>query len=100
MPGIGVRRLLCLPWSLLLLLPLVSGCKLPERGPAPAATTSSSDEAERTRKIQEKAAEIERKQAELQTMQGTDQEKIDAANELEKERQELNQMQEQSGSKP
>jgi len=97
MPGKGIR----LPWllvSLVALLPL--GCKLPERQAAPAAAASSADEAERTRKIQEKAAEIERKQAELQTMQGTDQEKIDAANELEKERQELIQMQEQGGSKP
>jgi TolA-binding protein len=97
MQGIRVRRLPSLLLSLLALLPLVSGCKLPEHSAAPTATASSSDEAERTRKIQEKAAEIERKQAELQTMQGTDQEKIDAANEIEKLRQELTQMQESGG---
>jgi hypothetical protein len=42
--------------------------------------------------MEEKAAEIERRAEEIRTMEGTDQEKIDAANELEKERQELNRM--------
>ena len=98
MQGSRVRR----PWSLqilsllLLLLPLCGGCKMPASKPAAASSSSSStSEAERTRKMEEKAADIERKAAEIQTMQGTDQEKIDAVNALEKERRELTEMQEQ-----
>jgi hypothetical protein len=82
----------------MLLLPTLWACEMPSTG-TPAATTSttSSSEAEKTRKIEEKAAEIERRAAEIQNMQGTEQEKIDAVNQLEKDRQELTRMQE-SGS--
>jgi hypothetical protein len=92
-----------LSWLLLsvlsLLLPFFSGCNKPPGGTpaADSSSASSTSEAERTRKIEEKAAEIERKAAEIQTMQGTEQEKIDAVNALEKERQELIDMQ-SSGS--
>jgi len=98
MQGSRARR--PLPWLVLsilsLLLPFFAGCQKPSSG-TPAAetgTTSSTSEAERTRKIEEKAAEIQRKEAEIQTMQGTEQEKIDAVNALDKERRELQEMQE------
>ena len=82
---------------LLLLLPASWGCDMPSHKPPAAADSSASapSESERTRKIEEKAAAIERKAAEIQTMQGTDQEKADAVNELDKMRRELNEMQEQ-----
>jgi TolA-binding protein len=63
---------------------------------APAAGSSSQEaaggqsQAERTRAMEEKAREMEKKAAEIQNMQGTEQEKIDAVNKLEQERQELN----------
>lgn len=86
-------------WPLLfllaLLLPVTWGCNLPPSGTSSASTdSSSSSEAERTRKMEEKAAEIERHAEEIRNMQGTDQEKIDAMNRLEQERRELNEMQE------
>lgn len=72
-----------------------SGCKMPETGAVGAAApSSSSDEAERTRKIEEKAAEIERLSAEIQNMNGTEQEKIDAVNRLDEMRRELQELQE------
>jgi hypothetical protein len=79
-----------------LLLPFFAGCQKPPGGTpaADAGSASSTSEAERTRKIEEKAAEIDRKAAEIQTMQGTEQEKIDAVNALDKERRELQEMQE------
>jgi hypothetical protein len=103
MQGSRVRRPLSWPiLSLLLLLPAAQACKMPGHSAAGSASSSSSSsssssgsEAERTRKIEEKSAEIERKAAEIQTMQGTDQEKTDAVNALDKERRELTEMQEQ-----
>ena len=78
----------------LFLATVASGCEMPQSGGASGtATTSSSDEAERTRKIEEKAAEIERMAAEIQTMTGTEQEKIDAVNRLEEKRRELQELQ-------
>lgn len=55
---------------------------------APGATRWS--EAERTKAMEEKARQLDQKAAEIQSMQGTEQEKIDAVNKLEQERQELN----------
>ena len=82
----------------LLLLPILWACEMPSTGtPTTTATSTSSSEAEKTRKMEEKAAEIQRKEEELRNMQGTDQEKIDAANAIEKDRQELIDMQ-NSGS--
>ena len=82
----------------LLLLPILWACEMPSTGtPATTSTTTSSGEAEKTRRMEEKAAEIQRKEEELRNMQGTDQEKIDAANAIEKDRQELMDMQ-NSGS--
>jgi hypothetical protein len=88
-----------LPWSvfsiLLLLLAFSTGCQLPGGSSSGAASDSSAagDEAERTRRMEEKAAEIERRAEEIRTMEGSDQEKIDAVNELERERRELEEMQ-------
>lgn len=89
------------PWLVLLSLLLLSAlgaCEMPSTGtPSTAGATTSSSEAEKTRKMEEKAAEIRRKEEEIRNMQGTEQEKIDAVNALEKERQELIEMQ-NSGS--
>ena len=57
-----------------------------------ASSEESSSEADRTRAMEEKAAELDRRAEEIRTMDGTEQEKIDAVNELERERQELNRM--------
>ncbi|HEY7213844.1 MAG TPA: hypothetical protein VIC28_04400 [Thermoanaerobaculia bacterium] len=85
-------------WALpfLLALSLMTwGCNMPPSGSSSTASDSStSSEAERTRKMEEKAAEIERHAEEIRNMQGTEQEKIDAMNRLEEERRELNEMQE------
>jgi hypothetical protein len=91
----GRRPLSWLVLSLLSLLPCLAGCQMPSSSPPSAGSSSTStSEAERTRKIEEKAAEIDRKAAEIQSMQGTEQEKMDAVNALEKERRELQEMQE------
>jgi TolA-binding protein len=83
----------------LLLLPTLWACEMPSTGgSASTATATSSSEAEKTRKMEEKAAEIRRKEEEIRNMQGTEQEKIDAVNALEKERQELIDMQDDSGT--
>jgi uncharacterized lipoprotein YajG len=57
---------------------------------ASAQGGSFQSEAERTKAMETKAHELERKAGEIQNMQGTEQEKIDAVNKLEQERQELN----------
>jgi uncharacterized protein HemX len=82
--------------ALALILVTVSwGCQMPQsRGTSSTKSTDSQSEAERTRKIEEKAAEIERHAQEIQNMTGTEQEKIDAVNRLEQERRELQEMQE------
>lgn len=75
------------------LVTVSSGCEMPQSGGgAGDAATSSSDEAERTRKIEEKAAEIEHLSEEIQNMTGTEQEKIDAVNRLEEKRRELQEL--------
>ena len=98
MNGRSVRRRLS--WLVLSLLVLAGSwsCELaPGGSSSTVSSTASSEEAERTRKMEEKAAEIERMAAEIQTMQGTEQEKIDAVNRLDEARRELQRMQE-SGS--
>lgn len=97
MQGIRVRR--PLPWLVLSVLSLLLapswGCKLPQAGPSTEeAASTSAGEAERTRKIEEKAAEIQRKEEEIRNMQGSEQDKIDAVNELDRMRRELNDLQE------
>jgi hypothetical protein len=109
MTGYRVRRvrraLSCLIPALLLFS--LGACKLlPGNSSSTSATSSSaaaapsSSEAERTRKIEEKAAEIKRHEEDLQNMTGTDQEKIDAANKIDQERRELQEMQENGSSQP
>jgi hypothetical protein len=97
MRGTGMRH----PWTILsilaLLFALSSGCQLPGGSSSSGAASESSaggDEAERTRQMEEKAAEIERRAEEIRNMEGSDQEKIDALNELDRERRELERMQE------
>ena len=91
-------------WLVLSLTVLLAslGCQMPsstvDSGTGEEGAASSSDEAERTRRIEEKAAEIERRAEEIRNMQGTEQEKIDAMNELERQRRELMEMQESGGS--
>jgi hypothetical protein len=88
-------------WLLLALLPAFGGwaCKQkPKEAPAAAADDSAAtSQAEKTRKMEAKAAEIERHAEEIRTMEGTEQEKIDAVNRLDKERKELADMQEDPG---
>lgn len=90
MRGSRVRR-----WwpvlSLLLLLPW-AGCNMPSSSPSPS--TGSSEEAEKTRRMEEKAAEYQRHAEEVRNMEGTEQEKVDAMNSLDQERRELNEMSE------
>ena len=58
----------------LLLAPLVSGCEIPQTGSVSGtASTSSSAEAERTKKIEAKAAEIERMAQDIQNKNCTEQ---------------------------
>ena len=57
-------------------------------------------EAERTRKMEEKAAEIERMAEEIRTMEGSEQDKIDAVNRLEEARRELTAMEEEGDEGP
>ena len=88
-----MRRLL--PWLVLSLLVLslaVAGCQMPSSQPA-GGTASTEAEADKTRRMEEKAAEIARKEEEIRNMQGTEQEKIDAMNELDRMRRELADMQ-------
>ena len=85
------------PWLLVLvLLSGAWGCESPpSSGTAETDDAGSTDEAERTRKMQELAAEIERDAEEIRTMEGTEEEKLDALNRLEEKRQELNRLAEE-----
>jgi len=61
-------------------------------GDGSAQGGSYQSEAERTKAMEEKARELDKKAAEIQNMQGSEQEKTDAVNKLEQERQELHNM--------
>jgi TolA-binding protein len=85
----------------LIVLSTALGCQMPASTSSSGTEeedTSSANEAERTRLIEEKAAGIARREEEIRNMQGTEQEKIDAVNELERERRELMEMQEGGSS--
>jgi uncharacterized sporulation protein YeaH/YhbH (DUF444 family) len=73
-----------------------AGCRRHSAPPAAGDASSQGSEyqsqAERTKAMEAKARELDQKAAEIQNMQGTEQEKIDAVNKLEQERQELNKM--------
>lgn len=88
----------------LIVLSTALGCKMPASTSGSAtgeegtpASSSAESQAELTRRIEEKAAEIARREEEIRNMQGTDQEKIDAMNDLERQRRELMEMQESGG---
>jgi TolA-binding protein len=95
-------RLISLLVAILLAPTALTGCRhQPATGPSAAAPAGQAadetaqgatrwSEAERTKAMEEKARQMDQKAAEIQTMQGTEQEKIDAVNKLEQERQELN----------
>ncbi|HVT58827.1 MAG TPA: hypothetical protein VHR45_10545 [Thermoanaerobaculia bacterium] len=81
----------------------VAGCRQraadkPVAGQAPADSAAATSEAQRTREMEQKASEINKKANEIQNMQGSEQEKIDAVNRLEKERQDLAKQAEGSGT--
>jgi membrane-bound lytic murein transglycosylase len=79
--------------SAVLLLAALAGCQHHPQDAAPATADSSSSsatsEAERTHEMERKAADLDKRAEDLKTMTGTDQEKIDAANQIDKERREL-----------
>lgn len=54
----------------------------------------SASEADRTRRMEEKAAEIQHMEEEIRAMEGSDQDKIDAVNRLDEARRELAAMEE------
>jgi hypothetical protein len=95
-----VRELLLPPVLGLLLLTLglvvagPTGCQRPGAGsgaPAGDATAAGTQsEAERTKEMEEKARQMSEKASEIQSSTATEQEKIDAVNKLEQERQDLN----------
>lgn len=64
---------------------------------SPAAEGSGYTESARTSEMEDKAADIDRQAQDLQTMEGSDQDKIDAYNKMQQDQQELNSMSESSG---
>jgi hypothetical protein len=74
----------------------------PSPGPeAPAGDAGATlEEADRTRRMEEKAAEIRRMEEEIRTMEGTEDEKIDAVNRLDAARRELMEMQDEGSGTP
>jgi hypothetical protein len=61
-----------------------------QSGDEAAQAVAAQSQAERTKAMEEKAKDLDRRAAEIQSMQGTEQEKIDAVNKLEQDRQDLN----------
>lgn len=85
----------------LVVLAALFGCQMPSSTTGSGTgeeSTGAASEAERTRQIEEKAAEIARMEEDLRNMQGTEQEKIDAMNRIEEKRRELMELQESGGS--
>jgi hypothetical protein len=82
-----------LSWLMLsllaLLLPMAWGCDRLGHSPHAGSGAAPSGEAEKTRKMEEKKAEFDRKAEAVRTMEGTEQEKIDAMTSLDQERREL-----------
>ena|SRR5437764_4016793 len=75
---------------LALLLPLAWGCdRLGSSSSHAGSGAASSGEAEKTHQMEEKKAEFDRKAEAVRTMEGTEQEKIDAMTSLDQERREL-----------
>jgi hypothetical protein len=89
----GAALLLAAAFGALGALLAVAGCRqrtadkpVSESGAAPADSAAATSEAQRTREMEQKASEINKQANEIQNMQGSEQEKIDAVNRLEKER--------------
>ncbi|HEV2851971.1 MAG TPA: hypothetical protein VHC97_04130 [Thermoanaerobaculia bacterium] len=86
------------PLPLFLLSLLLAGawsCDRTSAGPPVTAQGSGSDggstESQRTQEMEHQAADIDRQAQEMQNMQGSEQDKIDAYNKLQQEQQDLNQ---------
>lgn len=75
----------------LLLGATVIGCQRPTEALRPAASdaAAATSEAQRTREMERKAQDINRQADEIKNMQGSEQEKIDAVNRLDQQRQDL-----------
>jgi len=81
------------PLPLLLLSLLLAGawsCDRTNSGAPVATQGGGSAEAERTREMDAKAADMQRQADSIRTMEGSEQDKIDAVNKLEQDRQQLN----------
>jgi hypothetical protein len=94
---LGSRAPRTLSWlvlSLLLLLPLA--CKAHDKAAGDSGSNPSIENAELTRKMEEKAADIRTKEEEIRNMTGTDEEKADAVKKLDEERRELIEMQDKA----
>lgn len=85
------------PLSLSLLTLLLAGtwaCDRTSSGPPIATEGSGSAESARTSEMEDKAADINRQAEDLKTMEGSDQDKIDAYNKMQQDQQDLNSMSE------
>ena len=85
-----------LPW--LAALTLLAGAALVacqhsssevQGGGASSSASAPPSEAQRTQEMEKKAKDIDQQARDIQSMQGTEQEKIDAVNKLEQQRQDL-----------
>lgn len=82
-----MRIVQAVPCVLALFLPLLAGCQPRHTEVAPASSASSSTrEADRTRELEAKKAELDKREESIRNMVGSDQEKIDAANQLQRDR--------------
>lgn len=79
--------------SLVLLLPLACKAHGKPTGESGSGSNPSIEEADRTRKMEEMAADIRSKEEEIRNMQGTDEEKAEAVKKLDDERRELTELQ-------
>jgi len=86
----NLRRPLPL-FFLSLLLAGAFACDRTNAGPPVTTQGSGSTEAARTREMDQKAADMQRHADEMQNMQGSEQDKINAYNKLQQEQQGLNQ---------
>jgi hypothetical protein len=80
------------------LLAGATACDHPGGGPPVRSEGAGSAEAERTREMEEKAADLQRQAEAIQSSEGSDQDKIDAVTRLEQERQQLNETAEGSSA--
>ncbi|HXO20227.1 MAG TPA: hypothetical protein VOA87_09945 [Thermoanaerobaculia bacterium] len=82
-----------LPFPALFLAGALAACQQHEATlfkSSPGGSSSTASEAEKTREMEKKAADLNAEAERIKTMEGSDQDKIDAVNRLEKQRRELN----------